>query len=79
MSPCHRFATLIHSIQEVLARDWFVRLLHLHREGNRSANWLAKKGREGLLKWPLWERAPPELAMVVAKVTTRTVFHRGQP
>ena len=44
VSPCHRYAAIIHDIKMALARDWIVTLRHTYREGNQSADFLAKQG-----------------------------------
>lgn len=73
VSPYHKYATLIRSIQDMLAHEWFVRLFHLHRKGNRSANRLAKKGREGSIRWKVWEVAPPERAFNGANLRAKPI------
>jgi hypothetical protein len=44
VSPHHRFANEIHSIQLLLSRDWNVEINHTLREGNVCADCLAKRG-----------------------------------
>jgi ribonuclease HI len=44
----HHYAAILHNIQELLARDWQVHLLHTLREGNACADYLAKMGARNL-------------------------------
>ena len=44
MSPYHLYAPIIHDIKTILSREWIVSLCHSYREGNQSADLLAKQG-----------------------------------
>lgn len=47
----HHYASLIRTVRELVKLDWSVELVHTLREGNSSANFMAKMGvdllREG--------------------------------
>jgi hypothetical protein len=38
----HHFASILHNIKDLLARDWRVTVTHTLREGNACANYLVK-------------------------------------
>lgn len=40
----HKYASLIHSVQALLNKNWSVTLLHTLMEGNQCADFLTKKG-----------------------------------
>lgn len=63
----HLHAVLIQSIKDVLRRDWTVTLLHSLREGNCTADCLAKLGgAQSEEKWKILEVQPVELATTLA-------------
>ncbi|CAN1162972.1 hypothetical protein LINPERHAP1_LOCUS28357 [Linum perenne] len=42
--PCHQHAAKIHTIRNLLLRDWTVSLSHVYLEGNLAADYLAGIG-----------------------------------
>lgn len=61
----HVYAPLIANIRDLLQIDWEVSIHHTLREGNNSANFLAKlgSGMEEFLR--LWEEPPIGLASLL--------------
>ena len=49
------YACIIWSIKQLLGKNWEVLIVHTYKEGNMSADWLAKKkgamGDESLVYW----------------------------
>ena len=52
------YAGIIGKIKEPMARNWDVTLTNTYREGNMSANWLAKKGAMGSECLLYWDTPP---------------------
>ncbi|KAJ1388163.1 Ribonuclease H domain [Sesbania bispinosa] len=44
VSNSHRYANIISTIQQLLRQDWIIYVMHVFREGNRSANFLSRMG-----------------------------------
>lgn len=56
--PSHCYASLIHSIHEMLRRDLHAHLCHINREGNQSADLLPMSGQDGSNRLCLWDPSP---------------------
>ncbi|MCH94632.1 ribonuclease H protein [Trifolium medium] len=57
-SKFNRYIVVIANIHDLLRLDWEVNLYHSHREGNASADFLAKLGATSDIKMKIWESPP---------------------
>ncbi|PNX98129.1 ribonuclease H [Trifolium pratense] len=62
VSPYHKFANEVTSIQQLLDRDWVVVVNHTLREGNTCADILPKKGANSISPLMKLEAPPTELS-----------------
>lgn len=75
----HRYATIIQEIRDLVVLPWSVELLHTLREGNMSADHLAKLGASGEEKLRVFESPPPDLQVLLASDVAGVLFPRGYP
>ncbi|KAJ1396409.1 Ribonuclease H domain [Sesbania bispinosa] len=61
MSPYHQYAATISNIKSLLSKDWSVTILHTFREGNQSADCLAKRGVHAESAFEVLHLPPAEL------------------
>ncbi|KAK9081324.1 hypothetical protein Syun_031103 [Stephania yunnanensis] len=47
--PLNQHRHIVSLIRQLLQRRWFIRIVHIHREGNRAADWLASMQR--ITRW----------------------------
>lgn len=75
-SRFHECAVIIASINELLRREWEVRLEHTLREGNACADYLAKAGAAQEQALHVVVDPPPELSLLLLADKSGTVFVR---
>lgn len=63
----HSFAKVVIEIAELLNQNWIVKLLHVFRETNACANFLAKLGVRSSQPWKTWLDPPPLLGSLLLK------------
>ncbi|KAJ1428154.1 Ribonuclease H domain [Sesbania bispinosa] len=61
----HKFSGLVKTIQDLLARDWMVNFLHVYREANEPADWLAYHGARVVLPVKWLDVPPPDVETMV--------------
>ncbi|XP_072074464.1 uncharacterized protein [Arachis hypogaea] len=57
--------TIIRSISQLIQRDWNVKLCHTYREGNKSADWLAKESLQACLGFHFIDTMPTGLRNII--------------
>ena len=57
--------------------DWDAIILHVYREGNRAADWLANRGVDQQERVVTWNTPPPDLYRIVAEDSWGVVFPRN--
>ena len=72
----HHYAPIIRNIQELLARDWQVRVLHTLREGNACAEYLAKLGAGSHESFWSIEHPPAGINLLLLTDASGTFFSR---
>lgn len=76
VSVTHVYAALAWTIQELLARDWEVTLLHTLREANASADVLAKMGASQRERLQIITAPPAAMGTYLQADAMRVVFLR---
>ncbi|XP_057444549.1 uncharacterized protein LOC130736776 [Lotus japonicus] len=72
----HECTVLIASVNDLLRRQWEVRLEHTLRDGNACADFLAKVGAAQGLAFHVLVDPPPELSLVLLADKSGTMFVR---
>lgn len=75
----HRYATIVQEIKDLLILPWKVAMHHTLREGNQSADLLAKWGASISDQLKIFEVPPPEMGLVLAGDVAGVAFPRGFP
>lgn len=70
------YSAVIASISAVLHQEWEVAMIHTLREGNASADFLARLGAMEDDRWRLWEAPPPGLSPLLNSDAARVAFVR---
>lgn len=77
VQPGHPCSTLVKFIQQLIAQDWEVRVLHVFREANRCADQLANHGQmlatQGVT---FFSTVPPFLSLAFSADSSSTKFTR---
>jgi ribonuclease HI len=76
VSHFHTFANEIHTIRQLLRKDWTIVIEHILREGNACADVLAKKGSSTNSPIVIVESPPPELSNALSADARGVVFVR---
>jgi hypothetical protein len=71
------YAAVIASIKDLLQLDWEVRISHSLREGNYSADFLAKLGSANDDKLTFWESPPAEMESILQADALRVPHPRA--
>lgn len=77
MSPFHKYATIILDIHELLGRNWSVKFSHTLREGNGSANYMAKHGASIEDHLKIFEVPPVGMSSILLADMLRVEFTRN--
>ncbi|XP_045802689.1 uncharacterized protein LOC123896330 [Trifolium pratense] len=72
----HCYVAVITNIQDMLKLNWDVTLSHSLREGNCSADWLAKLGSTNDAKIKFWEPPPEALKSILLSDALRMLHPR---
>ncbi|KAK2378521.1 hypothetical protein QL285_066416 [Trifolium repens] len=72
----HCYASILANILDLLNMDWDVRICHTLREGNASADFLAKWGASNDINWKLWNSPPEDLKPTLRNDLMRTPVPR---
>ncbi|GAU44585.1 hypothetical protein TSUD_136320 [Trifolium subterraneum] len=75
----HCYAAVIASIKDLLQLDWEVHISHSLREGNASADFLAKLGSANEDKLTFWESPPAEMESILQSDALRVLHPHVQP
>ncbi|GAU48971.1 hypothetical protein TSUD_188180 [Trifolium subterraneum] len=73
----HCYAAVITNIQDMLKFNWNVTLCHSLREGNFSADFLAKLGSANDTKIKIWESPPKALKSILLSDALRVLHPRA--
>ncbi|CAJ2632330.1 unnamed protein product [Trifolium pratense] len=73
----HCYAVVITNIQDMLKLNWDITLSHSLREGNFSADWLAKLGSANDTKIKIWESPPEALKSILLSDALRVLHPRA--
>lgn len=72
-----------HLLQDCLTRiecpEWTVKLLHVYREGNRAADWLANHGAAHHIETYIFHNAPVELGRIISEDSRGVAIPRLVP
>ncbi|XP_039683785.1 uncharacterized protein [Medicago truncatula] len=68
----HCYASAIANIIDLMNLEWEVKLCHSLREGNASADFLAKWGSSNDIKWKLRNTPPEDLKAILLNDSMRT-------
>ncbi|KAJ6905785.1 hypothetical protein NC652_023517 [Populus alba x Populus x berolinensis] len=63
--------------KKLLSREWEVHLLHILREANSCAHFMAKHGARNLAEICIRENPPPGLSALLLADSMGTRYHRG--
>lgn len=72
----HSYASVITDIKALMILDWEVNLSHTLREGNASADFLAKLGSTNDNKMKIWNSPPEDLKSLLLSDSTRMLHPR---
>lgn len=72
----HYYASAIANIKELMILDWEVNLSHTLREGNATADFLAKLGSNNENKMKIWNSPPEDLKSLLLSDSTRVLHSR---
>jgi ribonuclease HI len=72
----HQYATIIHNIKNLLARDWRVKVVHTLRKGNACVDYLAKLGAHNLVPYAPISTPPAEMSLLLLNDASGTLFSR---
>jgi hypothetical protein len=72
----HQYATIIHNIKNLLARDWRVKVVHTLREGNACVDYLAKLGAHNLVPYAPISTPPAGMSLLLLNDASETLFSR---
>jgi ribonuclease HI len=72
----HHYAVIILNIKDLFARDWRVKVFHPLREGNASADFLAKLGAHNLKAFSPIAVTPAEMNLLLLADASGTLFFR---
>ncbi|KAK9104595.1 hypothetical protein Scep_021439 [Stephania cephalantha] len=56
---------IVSLIRQLLQRRWFIRIVHIHREGNRAADWLASYAAHHAMGSHILEHCPSALSTIL--------------
>ncbi|CAJ2646723.1 unnamed protein product [Trifolium pratense] len=70
----HCYAVVITNIQDMLKLNWDITLSHSLREGNFSADWLAKLGSANDTKIKIWESPPEALKSILLSDALKSIL-----
>lgn len=74
--PFHHFHTVIHSIRSILKMDWNVSLVHVFREANQCADYLAKSGVVGDINFVVLHDVSADMGLLLlADVLETPMMH----
>lgn len=75
----HRYASIVQDIRDLLNLPWQADLVHVLREGNQSADHLAKLGAASNVQLQIFESPPLEMSLVLDGDAAGVFFPRGYP
>ncbi|PNX95949.1 ribonuclease H [Trifolium pratense] len=77
ITPMHLYAAILQEVKNLMNRNWTVQLRHTLREGNQSADFLAKMGSSCHDKLKIISAPPAEMLPVLHADSTRVSFVRS--
>lgn len=72
-----KLGVVVVDTKKLLSREWEVHLLHILREANSCADFMAKHGARNLAEICIRENPPPGLSALLLADSMGTRYHRG--
>ncbi|CAJ2666519.1 ribonuclease H [Trifolium pratense] len=74
--PTHKYVGIIVSIKELISRDWAVSFVHIYREANQCADFMAKLGANAMDCFGIFPEPPACLASLLLSDAMGTPYTR---